>query len=82
MWEPGAFQRQLPVAKRAWKTPIGQDGVSGLPTLLTEDADVPETAADALRLMTMDDNGRLNATIYNLGDRFRGRIQPVDATVW
>jgi hypothetical protein len=32
--------------------------------------------------MTMDDNGRLNATIYNLGDRFRGRIQPVDATVW
>ncbi|MCP3728184.1 FdhF/YdeP family oxidoreductase [Paraburkholderia sp. CNPSo 3272] len=71
MWTPGGFVRPLPARSREWKTKSGKAEFY-VPESLCEDADMPETEPDALRLMTLRADGQFNTTLYNHDDRFRG----------
>ncbi|BAU92201.1 oxidoreductase alpha subunit [Methylorubrum populi] len=71
MWEPGGFQRDLPVKRREWRTKTGRANFV-TPTGLDEDADMPEIGHDVLRLMTLRSNDQFNTTVYGYDDRFRG----------
>src|SRR5262249_2597509 len=68
---PGGFRRPVAAAERKWNTPNGKANFIA-PVCLTEDPDVPETAPDVLRLMTLRSDDQFNTTIYTLNDRFRG----------
>ena len=71
MWEPGGFHRYLPARHRVWKTKTGKANIV-TPRGLAEDADMPETGPDVLRLMTLRSNDQFNTTVYGYNDRFRG----------
>ena len=71
MWTPGGFHRPIAAAERRWKTPNGKANFIA-PEGLEADPDMPEQAADVLRLMTMRSDEQFNTTIYSLDDRFRG----------
>ncbi|WP_322102664.1 FdhF/YdeP family oxidoreductase [Paraburkholderia sp. J41] len=71
MWEPGGVVRPLPAREREWKTKSGKAEFM-VPESLSEDPDMPEREADALRLMTLRSDSQFNTTIYSLDDRFRG----------
>jgi molybdopterin-dependent oxidoreductase alpha subunit len=71
MWEPGGFQRDLPVKRREWRTDTGKANFV-TPKSLDEDADMPEVGKDVFRLMTLRSNDQFNTTVYGYDDRFRG----------
>ena len=71
MWEPGGFHRDLPARKRVWKTKTGKANIV-TPKGLDEDADMPESGPDVLRLITLRSNDQFNTTVYGYSDRFRG----------
>ncbi|KAB0682081.1 FdhF/YdeP family oxidoreductase [Aureimonas leprariae] len=71
MWEPGGFQRDLPVKRREWRTKSGRAEFV-TPTGLDEDMDMPGVGHEVLRLMTLRSNDQFNTTIYGYDDRFRG----------
>jgi anaerobic selenocysteine-containing dehydrogenase len=71
MWEPGGFQRDLPVKRREWRTDTGRANFV-TPGGLDEDADMPDVGHDVLRLMTLRSNDQFNTTVYGYDDRFRG----------
>ncbi|MFL9910228.1 FdhF/YdeP family oxidoreductase [Paraburkholderia sp. RL17-337-BIB-A] len=69
--QPGGFHRPLPACKREWKTENGKANFI-VPDTLDEDADMPSTGPDVLRLMTTRGDSQFNTTVYTLDDRFRG----------
>ncbi|SDR54115.1 oxidoreductase alpha (molybdopterin) subunit [Paraburkholderia fungorum] len=69
--EPGGFHRPIPAAERKWKTPNGKANFV-MPDTLDEDADMPSSGPDVLRLMTTRGDSQFNTTVYSLDDRFRG----------
>jgi molybdopterin-dependent oxidoreductase alpha subunit len=69
--QPGGFHRPLPACKREWKTANGKANFI-VPDTLDEDADMPSTGPDVLRLMTTRGDSQFNTTVYSLDDRFRG----------
>ncbi|MCJ2119709.1 FdhF/YdeP family oxidoreductase [Methylobacterium sp. J-001] len=71
MWEPGGFQRDMPVKRREWCTDTGRANFV-TPNALDEDADMPAIGHDVLRLMTLRSNDQFNTTVYGYDDRFRG----------
>ena len=71
MWEPGGFQRDLPVKRREWRTDSGRAEFV-TPTALDEDPDMPDRDHDSFRLMTLRSNDQFNTTVYGYDDRFRG----------
>ncbi len=71
MWEPGGFQRDLPVKRREWRTKTGRANFV-TPDGLDEDLDMPSVGLDSLRLMTLRSNDQFNTTVYGYDDRFRG----------
>ena len=71
MWEPGGFQRDLPVKRREWHTDTGRANFV-TPSGLDEDLDMPAVGHDVLRLMTLRSNDQFNTTVYGYDDRFRG----------
>jgi molybdopterin-dependent oxidoreductase alpha subunit len=71
MWEPGGFRRHLPAEHREWHTKTGK-ATFVTPSGLDEDADMPGTGHDVLRLMTLRSNDQFNTTVYGYDDRFRG----------
>ncbi|MCQ8278254.1 FdhF/YdeP family oxidoreductase [Acetobacteraceae bacterium KSS8] len=71
MWEPGGFQRDMPVNRREWKTETGRANFV-TPDALEEDLDMPASGYDVLRLMTLRSNDQFNTTVYGYDDRFRG----------
>jgi molybdopterin-dependent oxidoreductase alpha subunit len=71
LWQPGGFHRPIAASERKWKTPNGKANFIVPPTL-DEDADMPSTGADVLRLMTTRGDSQFNTTVYGLDDRFRG----------
>jgi molybdopterin-dependent oxidoreductase alpha subunit len=71
MWEPGGFQRDLPVKRREWRTDTGRANFV-TPQALDEDLDMPDVGHDVLRLMTLRSNDQFNTTVYGYTDRFRG----------
>ena len=71
MWEPGGFQRDLPVKRREWRTKTGR-ATFVTPEGLDEDLDMPSVGHDTLRLMTLRSNDQFNTTVYGYDDRFRG----------
>jgi molybdopterin-dependent oxidoreductase alpha subunit len=70
-WQPGGFHRPIAACKREWKTPNGKANFI-VPKTLDEDADMPSTGPDVLRLMTTRGDSQFNTTVYGLDDRFRG----------
>ncbi|WP_164707820.1 FdhF/YdeP family oxidoreductase [Paraburkholderia phosphatilytica] len=70
MWQPGGFHRPLPATERTWKTPNGKANFI-VPETLDEDADMPSSGPDVLRLMTTRGDSQFNTTVYSLDDRFR-----------
>jgi molybdopterin-dependent oxidoreductase alpha subunit len=71
MWTPGGFPRPLGARERKWKTENGKANFM-TPDGFDEDPDMPSTAPDSLRLMTMRGDSQFNTTVYSLDDRFRG----------
>jgi molybdopterin-dependent oxidoreductase alpha subunit len=71
MWEPGGFQRDMPVKRREWRTDTKRANLV-TPKGLDEDLDMPEVGHDTLRLMTLRSNDQFNTTVYGYNDRFRG----------
>jgi molybdopterin-dependent oxidoreductase alpha subunit len=71
MWEPGGFQRDMPVKRREWHTDTKRANFV-TPKGLDEDLDMPEVEHDTLRLMTLRSNDQFNTTVYGYNDRFRG----------
>jgi molybdopterin-dependent oxidoreductase alpha subunit len=71
MQEPGGFHKPLPARNREWHTKTGRALII-TPKGLAEDADMPESAPDVLRMMTLRSNDQFNTTIYGYDDRFRG----------
>ncbi|MBP0493678.1 FdhF/YdeP family oxidoreductase [Pararoseomonas indoligenes] len=71
MWEPGGFQRDMPVKRREWRTDTKRANFV-TPKALDEDKDMPDVGHDALRLMTLRSNDQFNTTVYGYDDRFRG----------
>jgi molybdopterin-dependent oxidoreductase alpha subunit len=71
MWEPGGFQRDMPVKRREWRTDTKRANFI-TPKGLDEDLDMPEVGHDTLRLMTLRSNDQFNTTVYGYNDRFRG----------
>ncbi|MCR0984266.1 FdhF/YdeP family oxidoreductase [Roseomonas populi] len=71
MWEPGGFQRDMPVKRREWRTETKRANFV-TPKGLDEDLDMPDVGHDALRLMTLRSNDQFNTTVYGYDDRFRG----------
>ena len=71
MWEPGGFQRDMPVKRREWRTGTGRANFV-TPEALDEDLDMPDVGHDTLRLMTLRSNDQFNTTVYGYNDRFRG----------
>lgn len=71
MWEPGGFQRDMPVKRREWCTDTGRANFV-TPNALDEHADMPAIGHDVLRLMTLRSNDQFNTTVYGYDDRFRG----------
>jgi anaerobic selenocysteine-containing dehydrogenase len=71
MWQPGGFHRSLPARDRVWKTKTGKANFV-TPRGLDEDADMPESGHDVLRMMTLRSNDQFNTTVYGYSDRFRG----------
>jgi molybdopterin-dependent oxidoreductase alpha subunit len=71
MWEPGGFQRPLPARLRVWKTSNGKANFI-TPRAVVEDADMPASGPDVLRLITLRSNDQFNTTVYGYSDRFRG----------
>jgi molybdopterin-dependent oxidoreductase alpha subunit len=71
MWEPGGFQRDLPVKRREWRTKSGRAEFV-TPVGLDEDPDMPDADHDTFRLMTLRSNDQFNTTVYGYDDRFRG----------
>ncbi len=71
MFEPGGFQRPIPVRSRIWKTKT-QRANFVTPHSLVEDPDMPEVAPDVLRMITLRSNDQFNTTVYGYDDRFRG----------
>lgn len=69
--QPGGFHRPLPACRREWKTENGKANFI-VPDTLDEDADMPATGPDVLRLMTTRGDSQFNTTVYTLDDRFRG----------
>jgi molybdopterin-dependent oxidoreductase alpha subunit len=69
--QPGGFHRPLPACNREWNTANGKANFI-VPDTLDEDADLPSTGPDVLRLMTTRGDSQFNTTIYSLDDRFRG----------
>lgn len=69
--QPGGFHRPLPAMHRKWNTPNGKANFI-TPDTLDEDADMPSTGPDVLRLMTTRGDSQFNTTVYALDDRFRG----------
>ncbi|MEA3084216.1 MAG: hypothetical protein QOC89_1913 [Paraburkholderia sp.] len=69
--QPGGFHRPLPACKREWKTENGKANFI-VPDTLDEDADMPATGPDVLRLMTTRGDSQFNTTVYAPDDRFRG----------
>lgn len=68
---PGGFHRPIPATERKWKTPNGKANFV-VPDTLDEDADMPSSGPDVLRLMTTRGDSQFNTTVYTLDDRFRG----------
>ncbi|HEY4317599.1 MAG TPA: FdhF/YdeP family oxidoreductase [Herbaspirillum sp.] len=71
MWTPGGFPRPLGARERKWKTGNGKANFM-TPDSFDEDPDLPSSAPDSLRLMTMRGDSQFNTTVYSLDDRFRG----------
>jgi len=71
MWEPGGFQRDMPVKRREWRTATGLANFIK-PDGMDEDLDMPGAGHDVLRLMTLRSNDQFNTTVYGYDDRFRG----------
>jgi molybdopterin-dependent oxidoreductase alpha subunit len=71
MHEPGGFHKPLPARRREWHTKTGRALII-TPKGLAEDADMPESGHDVLRMMTLRSNDQFNTTIYGYDDRFRG----------
>lgn len=71
MWRPGGFARPLAARERQWKTPNGKANFIA-PDSFDPDPDMPATAPDVLRLMTVRGDSQFNTTVYSLDDRFRG----------
>lgn len=71
MWAPGGFRRDIPAARREWRTPTGRANFV-TPRGLDEDEDMPSVGHDTLRLMTLRSNDQFNTTVYGYTDRFRG----------
>ncbi|WGS53164.1 FdhF/YdeP family oxidoreductase [Paraburkholderia sp. D15] len=69
--QPGGFHRPLAASERKWNTETGKANFI-VPDTLDEDADMPSTDADVLRLMTTRGDSQFNTTVYALDDRFRG----------
>ncbi|WP_144142020.1 FdhF/YdeP family oxidoreductase [Paraburkholderia sp. BCC1884] len=69
--QPGGFHRPLAACKREWKTQTGKANFI-LPDTLDEDADMPSSDPDVLRLMTTRGDNQFNTSVYGLDDRFRG----------
>ena len=70
-WQPGGFHRPIAACQRKWNTPNGKANFI-VPETLDEDADMPATGPDVLRLMTTRGDSQFNTTVYSLDDRFRG----------
>ncbi|WP_228982519.1 FdhF/YdeP family oxidoreductase [Paraburkholderia gardini] len=70
-WQPGGFHRPIAACGRKWQTPNGKANFIA-PDTLDEDADMPATGEDVLRLMTTRGDSQFNTTVYSLDDRFRG----------
>jgi molybdopterin-dependent oxidoreductase alpha subunit len=72
MWEPGGLRRPMPVARRIWKTESGKANFIAPPASLAEDADMPVSGPDVLRLTTLRSFDQFNTTVYGHDDHFRG----------
>ncbi|MEZ2410665.1 FdhF/YdeP family oxidoreductase [Bosea sp. RCC_152_1] len=70
MDEPGGFSRNLPAAKRVWKTQSGKANFK-LPSALSAHFE-GEPGGEVLRLITLRSNDQFNTTVYGYSDRFRG----------
>ena len=71
IWTPGGFARPIAARNRVWKT---RNGLANFiaPRGMVEDADMPASGPDVLRMMTLRSNGQFNTTVYSNDDRFRG----------